>query len=161
LELDNRQAPRFLVAFEGRPVSMGTQSEHVNMGDESRDRIGRLEEELQFTRENLQATLEEMETSNEELQATNEELVASNEELQSTNEELQSVNEELYTVNSEYQRKIVELTELNADIDNLLLHTDVGVVFLDRELRIRKFTPRIGEMFHLTPTDVGRRLESF
>jgi two-component system CheB/CheR fusion protein len=162
LELDKRQPPRFLVGFEPRArVVPAGGGEQVDMGDESRDRIGRLEEELQYTRENLQATLEEMETSNEELQATNEELVASNEELQSTNEELQSVNEELYTVNSEYQRKIVELTELNADIDNLLVHTDVGVIFLDRDLRIRKFTPQMERTFHLAPGDIGRRLESF
>jgi two-component system CheB/CheR fusion protein len=163
LEVEKRQPLRFLIALEPsapRPVPPGD-DRHVDMGDESRDRIGRLEEELAYTRENLQATLEEMEASNEELQATNEELVASNEELQSTNEELQSVNEELYTVNSEYQRKIVELTELNADIDNLLVHTDVGVIFLDRDLRIRKFTPQVARTFHLTPGDLGRPLEAF
>jgi two-component system CheB/CheR fusion protein len=163
LELDPRTPPRFLVAFESRAprAPLATDSRQVDMGDESRDRIHQLEVDLSYARENLQATLEEMEASNEELQSTNEELVASNEELQSTNEELQSVNEELYTVNSEYQRKIVELTELNADIDNLLLHTDVGVIFLDRELRIRKFTPQVAKTFHLTPADVGRHLESF
>ena len=162
LDFDRGNATRYLVSLRQRTeIDRSADSQAIDMGDQSRDRIGRLEEELLFTRENLQATLEEMETSNEELQATNEELVASNEELQSTNEELQSVNEELYTVNSEYQRKIVELTELNADIDNLLVHTEVGVVFLDRELRIRKFTPHMAQTFHLTPADVGRELSSF
>ena len=117
---------------------------------------------MRYTKENLQATIEELETSNEELQATNEELVASNEELQSTNEELHSVNEELYTVNAEYQKKIGELTELTADIDNLLYSTEVGVIFLDRDLCIRKFTPRIAlDFFHLLSQDVGRRIDSF
>ena len=123
--------------------------------------IGELEDEMRYTKENLQATVEELETTNEELQATNEELVASNEELQSTNEELHSVNEELYTVNAEYQRKIAELTELTDDMDNLLRSTDVGTIFLDRDLAIRKFTPQIGQTFHLLPQDVGRRIESF
>jgi len=127
----------------------------------SRKRLEELEEELRYTKENLQATVEEMETTNEELQATNEELVASNEELQSTNEELHSVNEELYTVNAEYQRKIAELTELTDDMDNLLRSTDVGTVFLDRNLQIRKFTPKIAHAFQLLPQDVGRRLDSF
>ena len=99
--------------------------------------------------------------SNEELQATNEELQASNEELQSTNEELQSVNEELYTVNAEYQRKIAELTELTNDMDNLLASTEVGTIFLDGQLRIRKFTPQIAETFNLVPHDVGRPIETF
>ena len=115
-----------------------------------------LEHELRQTRENLQATIEELETTNEEQQATNEELTAANEELQSTNEELHSVNEELYTVNSEYQLKINELTEVTNDIDNLLESTDIGVVYLDNELKIRKFTPATTRDVHLLPGDIGR-----
>src|SRR5204862_4409992 len=117
-----------------------------------------LEHELTYARETLQATIEELETSNEEMQATNEELVAANEELQSTNEELHSVNEELYTVNAEYQQKIIELKELNADIRHLLEGTDVGTLFLDRELQIRRFTPRIASVFHIVQHDLRRPL---
>ncbi|HJT35986.1 MAG TPA: ATP-binding protein, partial [Pirellulales bacterium] len=127
----------------------------------SRDRIEGLEAELRYTKENLQATIEEVETSNEELQATNEELVASNEELQSTNEELHSVNEELYTVNAEHQKKISELMELHADLEALLTATEVGTIFLDHELRIRKFTPSVSAAFSLLQQDVGRRIDSF
>lgn len=127
----------------------------------SRDRIENLESELRYTKENLQATIEQLEASNEELQATNEELMASNEELQSTNEELHSVNEELYTVNAEYQKKIAELVELHADIESLLASTEVGTIFLDQELKIRKFTPSISRAFQLLPQDVGRRIDSF
>ncbi len=127
----------------------------------SRDRIEMLETELGYTRETLQATIEELETSNEEMQATNEELVAANEELQSTNEELHSVNEELYTVNGEYQQKIIELKELNADMQHLLEGTDVGTLFLDGELRIRRFTARIASVFRIQPDDVGRQISDF
>ncbi|MGE3316721.1 MAG: CheR family methyltransferase [Planctomycetaceae bacterium] len=138
-------------------------AEPTNVGadEASRDLLSSLESELHHTRENLQATVEELETSNEEMQATNEELVASNEELQSTNEELHSVNEELYTVNAEYQKKITELTELTDDMDNLLRSTDVGTIFLDQNLCIRKFTPQIGRAFNLLPQDIGRRIDSF
>ena len=122
-------------------------------------RILELEYELQQTRENLQATIEELETTNEEQQATNEELLASNEELQSTNEELHSVNEELYTVNAEYQSKIQELSQLNNDLDNLLHSTDIGVIFLDRELKIRKFTPATTVAINLVDADINRPLE--
>ena len=121
-------------------------------------RIVQLEFELNQTRENLRAVIEELETTNEEQQATNEELIASNEELQSTNEELHSVNEELHTVNTEYQSKIQQLVELNNDIDNLLQSTDIGVVFLDRELRIRKFTSAATQAIYLVDSDVGRPL---
>jgi two-component system CheB/CheR fusion protein len=127
----------------------------------SREHLSTLETELAYTRETLQATIEELETSNEEMQATNEELIASNEELQSTNEELHSVNEELYTVNAEYQQKIMELKELNTDLAHLLEGTDVGTVFLDRELRIRRFTARIASVFRFQPYDIGRRISDF
>ena len=124
-------------------------------------RMDALESELRYTKESLQATIEELETSNEELQATNEELVASNEELQSTNEELHSVNEELYTVNSEFQNKINELSVVTRDMDNLLQCTEVHTIFLDKELRIRKFTPNVAQKFNFLPQDIGRRISEF
>ena len=117
-----------------------------------------LQQELQANRENLQATVEELEVINEERRSTNEELTASNEELQSTNEELHSVNEELYTVNAEYQIKIQELTELNNDLDYLIDNIDIGVVYLDGLMRIRKFTPAATLTFNLVETDIGRPL---
>ena len=120
-----------------------------------------LESELSFTRESLNATIEELETSNEELQATNEEMVASNEELQSTNEELHSVNEELHSVNSEFQRKLQELEETTNDLENLLSTSDIGTIFLDRDLRIRRFTDVMTNHFDLMPHDLGRSITRF
>lgn len=139
----------------------GEPAQELDLSAAPREHLQALEMELRYTKENLQATIEELETSNEELQATNEELVASNEELQSANEELHSVNEELYTVNGEYQKKIAELTELTADMENLLTSAEVHTIFLDRKLCIRKFTPKIAETFHLLPQDIGRRIDSF
>ncbi|NBD37995.1 MAG: PAS domain-containing protein [Verrucomicrobia bacterium] len=128
-------------------------------GEAAQQRIRELEQELQATKENLQATVEELQTSNEELQATNEEMLASNEELQSTNEELHSVNEELYTVNAEFERKNNELLELNQDHVNLLASLDTGIVFVDEQLKIRKFNPAISRSFKILPQDVGRPIE--
>jgi two-component system, chemotaxis family, CheB/CheR fusion protein len=122
-------------------------------------RVADLEQELQFTKENLQATIEELETSNEELQATNEELLASNEELQSTNEELQSVNEELHTVNAEHQQKIIELTEMTNDLNNLLDNIRHGALFLDENMAIRRFTKEIADVIQLRDADIGRPLD--
>lgn len=133
----------------------------LDLGEVSREHLLSLEAELRSTKESLQATIEELETSNEELQATNEELTASNEELQSTNEELHSVNEELYTVNGEYHKKIEELTELSADMENLLASTEVHTIFLDRGLCVRKFTPKLAETFNLLPQDIGRPIDHF
>lgn len=150
-----------LIEEFGLPVPPRESAREIDLGQASREQILALEGELRYTKENLQAMIEEMETGNEELQATNQELMAANEELQSTNEELHSVNEELYTVNAEYQKKIGELTELSADMDNLLSSTEVHTIFLDRNLCIRKFTPKIAEAFNLLPQDVGRRIDHF
>ncbi|MFZ0457589.1 MAG: CheR family methyltransferase [Rhodoplanes sp.] len=122
-------------------------------------RIRDLENELRVTEESLQTTIEEMETTNEELQATNEELMSANEELQSTNEELNSVNEELLSVSAEHQRKIDELVELTMDMDHLLKSTDIGVIYLDHDLRVRRLTPAIARTFNLLEQDIGRPIE--
>ena len=124
-----------------------------------RQNIQDLERELQGSEETLQTTIEELETSNEELQAANEELMASNEELQSTNEELHSVNEELFTVSAEHQRKIVELTEMSNDIEHLLRATDVGTIFVDADLRVRRFTPAASRVFNILAQDIGRPID--
>ncbi len=129
-----------------------------DLNADAAERIRGLEQELMSRGENLQATIEELETANEELQATNEELLASNEELQSTNEELQSVNEELYSVNAEYQAKVEELTEITNDLDNLLRSTEIGTVFLDGDMVIRRFTPAAAGFINIIPRDVGRSI---
>lgn len=128
-------------------------------------RIEELERDVAYTKENLQATIEEQQASNEELKSTNEEMQSTNEELQSTNEELetskeelQSVNEELVTVNAELQAKIEQLAAMQNDIKNLLDSTNIGVVFLDEHLLIRRFTREAGRAYRLVATDVGRPL---
>ena len=151
----------FVVKIESRIATASTTQvaiETLELDSEVSLRIIELENELQQTRESLQTLVEELETTNEEQQASNEELTASNEELQSTNEELHSVNEELHTVNLEYQSKIQELTQLNNDIDNLLKSTEIGVIFLDAELKIRKFTPAACQAISLRATDLERPL---
>jgi two-component system, chemotaxis family, CheB/CheR fusion protein len=124
-----------------------------------------LTRELQFIKQRLQRTIEELQTSNEELKSTNEELQSTNEELQSTNEELettkeelQSLNEELVTVNSELQGKLQELSEANDDLQNLLNSTEVATIFLDNELRIKRFTSEAKRVSNLINIDVGRPL---
>lgn len=154
--------PRLLLAiFDERrrePVDAGVE---LRLEDQKDSRIHDLEQELQQSKESLQAMIEELETSNEELQSTNEELLAANEELQSANEELHSVNEELYTVNAEYQSKIDELTRLTSDFDNLLRSTELGTIFVDRSLRIRRFTPAVRDVIQLLDHDLGRPVQQF
>jgi len=152
----------YLISFKEKdietPVKKSAKSSKLNVEMHYNERIDELEKELQIKSETLQATVEELETSNEELQSSNEELIASNEELQSTNEELQSVNEELYTVNSEHIRKIEELTELTSDVENLLKNTQIGTLYLDQKLIIRKVNDVASQLTNIISTDVGRPL---
>ena len=122
-----------------------------------------LEEELQITKEQQQATIEQYETqteelksSNEELQAMNEELRSATEELETGKEELQSVNEEIQTINVELKQKIDELAVANSDLKNLITSTDLATIFVDREFKIKFYTPRAQDIFSLIPSDVGR-----
>ena len=134
-------------------------------GNEEQRRVEELERELAYTRENLHATIEEQQASNEELKSTNEELQSTNEELQSTNEELetskeelQSVNEELITVNAELQAKIEQLADMQNDMKNLLDNINIGTVFLDQHLRIKRYTREATQAYRLVASDVGRPL---
>ncbi|AKU12153.1 MCP methyltransferase/methylesterase, CheR/CheB [Azoarcus sp. CIB] len=122
------------------------------------ERIEALERELAYTRESLQATIEEQQASNEEMQSTNEELQSSNEELETSREELQSVNEELVTVNAELHAKIQQLTGMQNDMKNLLDNVNVGTIFLDEQLLIRRFTREAARVYRLIGSDVGRPL---
>ncbi len=128
----------------------------VDVDEAVNSHVTMLERELQSTRESLQTSIEELETTNEELQSVNEELLASNEELQSTNQELHSVNEELYSVNAEHQDKIAELAQVTEDLQNLLRTTAIGTLFLDSELRVRRFTPSVEIVIPLRDQDLGR-----
>jgi two-component system CheB/CheR fusion protein len=125
--------------------------------------LSAVEQELQTMRRELQTTVEAFEASNEELKASNEEVVSINEELQSANEELetgkeelQSLNEELITVNAQLQAKIVELEASTNDLSNLLSSTNIAVVFLDTQFRVRRFTPAVYDLLELIPGDIGR-----
>ncbi len=132
------------------------------------EQIQQLQQELQFTQSQLRASREEYEGANEELRAANEELQSINEEYRSTGEELetskeelQSINEELQTVNSELKAKLESVSRAHNDIQNLMAATDVGILFLDPQLRINRFTPRIAELFNIVAGDEGRSITDF
>ncbi|MFT5088815.1 MAG: two-component system CheB/CheR fusion protein [Candidatus Latescibacterota bacterium] len=143
-----------------KPVSSSSTSDKKKTLNTS---IEGIELELQTSKSNLQTTTEEFETITEELKSTNEELQSTNEELQSTNEELetskeelQSLNEESITVNTELESRVEELVHANNDMKNLLDSTQIATLFLDIDLCIHRFTPKMTEIISLTTSDIGR-----
>jgi chemotaxis methyl-accepting protein methylase/PAS domain-containing protein len=146
----------------------GSRAIAEDTGTRQRARSGRVAElerrlqaahqELSTLREAMRATEERLHAANEELQSTNEELQSTNEELTTSKEELQSLNEELQTVNQELLAKLDELSLASDDMKNLLDSTNIATIFLDTELRVRRFTAEAASLSHLIPGDVGRPL---
>lgn len=157
----------FLVVFrdELQPTSVEPPSQpSANEADEGL--VRRLAAQLQDAQAELQGVLEELDNANEEYRASYEELVSLNEELQSSNEELettkeeaQSINEELLTVNRELEERNEKLRSVNADLENLLVLTTIPTVFLDRQLRVRRYTPAAERAMWLVPSDIGRPIQ--
>ncbi len=153
-----------LILFEEIPPGRKELSPGKPSPPSAKDRnIHRLRAELERTREYVKVVVREQETANEELKAANEEALSSMEELQSTNEELetakeelQSSNEELVTLNEQLQNRNTELAQTSADLSNVLNGTDIPIVILDGEHRVRLFTPTAEAVLGLIPNDVGR-----
>jgi two-component system CheB/CheR fusion protein len=152
---DERQARK----TDAPPV----EAQSLRDAQEHAQRVEDLEAEIDASRQRLHAIIEEYETSQEEMKASNEELQSTNEELRSTmeeletsKEELQSINEELQSVNQENRYRVEELAQLSSDLQNLLVATDIATLFLDLNLRILRFSPKLGELFNIRTTDHGR-----
>ena len=162
VDLPELGAGTLLVSFDEKT---GTQeaSEHARSEPPIEPLVREMENELLRTRDQLHTTveryetsLEELRASNEELQAINEELRSATEELETSKEELQSVNEELTTLNHELKVMVEQVSHANSDLQNLMTSTDIGVMFLDRAIHIKRFTPRLKELFNLIDSDIGR-----
>lgn len=120
--------------------------------------ISQLKGHLQETMEHGETSTQELKASNEELQAINEELRSASEELETSKEELQSINEELTTVNFELKVKVEETSKINDDLQNFIAATDIATIFIDRAMRIKRYTPRAASIFNLIATDNNRSL---
>jgi len=163
----NEDGKLLLVSFQEVVAPVPSRSAN-SKGKPSLEELGRaehLERELAYAKENLQATIEdqqatneELKSANEELQSTNEELQSSNEELETSREEMQSMNEEVITMNSELNSKVEQLGGVQNDLKNLLDNVNSGTIFLDYDLRIRRYTRDAVKAYCLIPSDVGRPL---
>jgi chemotaxis methyl-accepting protein methylase len=153
---------RVLIVFKDVPAPLLRRRTRTLVAEDTGNALAQelqqTREALQVTHEEMQTTVEELKSSNEELQSTNEELQSTNEELTTSKEELQSVNEELQTVNAELTSKVDDLNWVRNDMTNLLNSTEIATIFLDGQMKLRRFTTHANRIFRLIAGDVGRPL---
>ena len=121
-----------------------------------RDKLRLAEQHVEGMQDDHHLTTEDLRSANEELQSLNEEYRSTTEELETSKEELQSINEELHTVNQELKVKLDEVSRSNDDLANLMAATNVASLFLTSDLRIKRFTPQLGEIFKVKSRDLDR-----
>ena len=146
---------RVLVVFNDQKASAGRRKPRHSVASDRENALGL---ELAQTRNTLRINQEEMQASLEEVKSANEELQVTNEELTTSKEELQSMNEELQTINAELQSKVDDLTWARNDMTNLLNSTEIATIFLDNEMKLRRYTTHATHLFKFIPGDVGRSL---
>lgn len=66
------------------------------------------------------------------------------------------MNEELLSLNAELESKNEQLATTNGDMRNLLDSTQIPTLFLDNDLRLKRFTAQSGRVANLIAADVGR-----
>jgi two-component system, chemotaxis family, CheB/CheR fusion protein len=163
--LSNGQDDLVLVCFIDEPQVLRNdlRSRDGRQGDNTE--LAQLRQQLTDTRRELNRTIlnlreanQELKVKNEEAMSLNEEFQSTNEELESSKEELQSLNEELTTVNTQLREALEQQQQASTDLSNLLNSSSVATIFLDAQLRIKIFNPRMQELFSLIDSDIGRPL---
>jgi two-component system CheB/CheR fusion protein len=144
----------------------GTDAVHQDDGTAStirqlREELNSMGARLRESRQQYGEAIEDLRAANEELQSTNEEYRSTAEELETSKEELQSTNEELQTVNNELKQKLESISRAHSDIENLITSSDVGTLFVDREMLIKRFTPQVSSVFSIARGDEGRPITDF
>ena len=67
--------------------------------------------------------------------------------------------EELHSVTVEQGQRINELVRANSDLRNLFESTEIATLFLDKQLRVRSFTPFAADIFDVQEQDLGRSID--
>jgi PAS domain S-box-containing protein len=170
IPITNSKTRYFVVLFEENPPRAteppptGAAAQAESAAPELQ--LQHTQRELSQTRDYLRHLIEAHEAATEELKSANEEICSSNEELQSTNEELrtakeelQSINEELITVNDELQHRNEELNAVNSDLSNVLNASNLPIIMVGGDLRLRRFTRAAERILKVYPADIGRLID--
>lgn len=127
--------------------------------------LRRLDDELHDLRRQLGDTVEGAERAGDEMRVQGEEMRSISEQLRATVAELENELDDLRCRNQglvldklALQRRLEEADNSRDDLGNLIASSGVATIFLDRAMRILRYTPRIVDFFNVLPSDVGRPL---
>ncbi|MEX2446212.1 MAG: CheR family methyltransferase [Dehalococcoidia bacterium] len=150
-----------IVSFTEKPHAPEKQGPDSPQLQQLEDELAHLREQIRDNTEAASTSEENLKAFTEEITSMNEELRATNEELEASKEELRALNEELRVVNKQLHSKVAEVNERSADLKNLLASTNVPTLFLDAELKIRRFSKGIPDLISVQPGDTGRPIAHF
>jgi len=111
-----------------------------------------LESKLESTQTNWQNITDKLQQESTIIEEINQGVITAN-----TN--IKEINQELYSINQARASQIEILKELNGDLENLLRSIDIGVIFLDRQLKIHKYNSSAQKIINFRVTDIGRPIK--
>lgn len=120
--------------------------------------LERLERQLNASQDFHRHSEQELESANEELHASSEELQASYEELETTNEELRAINDQLDGSNEELNESSQQLGKVNHELEVILASLDGGIILVDSDFLVTRFSTLAIRLFALVFTDIGHSL---
>ncbi|WP_306395198.1 CheR family methyltransferase [Telluria beijingensis] len=149
---------RFVTAQDVPPVADATPAGYDAL-------VAQLDDELHQLRASLADAVGQAEAADNAMRVQAEEMQSSIEQLRATVAGLEDERDTLHGQNGALgldrlalQRRIVEADKAHDDLSNLIASSDVATIFLDRTMRILRYTPRIADFFNVLPGDIGRPL---
>lgn len=122
--------------------------------------ISSLNERIRILRQKLDEKESLLVASYTQIDLLNEQIQSAYKELMTANEELQTMKKKLLKLNSDYRNKSAEATQTANDLNNLLLNSEIGAIYIDNSMCIRKMTAVIENISNLAPNDIGRSIKN-
>lgn len=71
------------------------------------------------------------------------------------------INARLREINADFHQQVVQHEPISSEMHQLLANAQIGMLLLDTDLAICRFTPEIAPLYQLLPGDVGTSIEGY
>ncbi|MEA3412506.1 MAG: PAS domain S-box protein [Pseudomonadota bacterium] len=146
-----------LVSFKDRPEASRPSPLKILTDSESPTPRQREYDPRSFRRDLLSAIAKPVESSIER-KASGDDVTTARENLDTSKHKRQSVSEKSSTINNQFQARSAVQDSSISKLTDLLYGTNIPIIFLDLEMRIRYFTPVTVKLLDLVATDIGRQI---